>query len=78
MIVPVETSRLSQRQLAVAMGRPVNTVNAIVLGRKAITAATAVDLERVLGISAGLWLRLEASYRLALERGHAVMGQVSD
>ena len=60
------------------MGRPVNTVNAIVLGRKAITAATAVDLERVLGISAGLWLRLEASYRLALERGHAVMGQVSD
>jgi HTH-type transcriptional regulator/antitoxin HigA len=46
------------------MGRPVQTVNEIVRGKKAITAATALDLEDVLGVSAVFWLRLEAAYQL--------------
>ncbi len=58
---------MSQRQLAAAMERPVSAVNAIVLGKKAITP------ERALGIPARTWLRLEADYRLALERGHPVL-----
>ncbi len=64
---------MSQRQLAVAMERPVSAVNAIVLGKKAITPKTALDLERALGISARTWLTLEADYRLAMERGHPVV-----
>lgn len=50
------------------MGRPQQAVNEIVRGKKAVTAETAVDLERVLGIPAYLWLRMEARYRLALAR----------
>ncbi len=60
---------MSQRQLAITMGRPVNTVNEIVAGRKAITPRTALELERVLEIPAHIWVRLEADYRLALEKG---------
>ena len=59
---------MSQRKLARAMGRPVQTVNKIVLGRKALTPRTALELERVLGIPAQFWTRREADYRLALER----------
>ena len=59
---------MSQRKLARAMGRPVQAVNSIVLGRKALTPRTALELERVLGIPAHVWTRLEADYRLALER----------
>jgi HTH-type transcriptional regulator/antitoxin HigA len=50
------------------MGRPQQAVNEIVRGKKALTAETAVELERVLGIPAYLWLRMEARYRLALAR----------
>ena len=64
--------RMSQRQLAAAMERPVNAVNEIVLGKKAITPKTALGLERVLEIPAHVWMRLEADYRLALERQNPV------
>lgn len=63
---------MSQRQLAAAMKRPVNAINEIVLGRKAITPKTALGLERVLEIPAHIWMRLEADYRLALERQNIV------
>ena len=59
---------ISQRKLAKAMGRPVQNINLIVLGRKAITPRTALELEQVLGVPAHVWVRLEADYRLALER----------
>ena len=62
---------MSQRQLATAMKRPVNTINEIVMGRKAVTPRTALGLERVLDVPAHIWLRLEADYRLALERERA-------
>ena len=64
--------RMSQRQLAVAMKRPVNAINEIVLGRKAITPKTALGLERVLEIPAHIWMRLEADYRLALAKQNIV------
>ena len=50
------------------MQRPVNTIHEIILGKKAITPRTALDLARVLEIPAYVWVRLEADYRLALER----------
>ena len=61
---------MSQRQLASDMERPASVVNAIVLGKKAITPRTALGLEKALEIPAHVWMRLEADYRLALERGH--------
>ena len=59
---------MSQRQLAAQMGRPQQAINEIIRGRKALTAETALDLERVLGTPASVWVRLEGDYRLALAK----------
>lgn len=56
----------SQAELARRLDRPLKTVNEIVKGKAAITPTTAIQLERVLGISARLWTSLEAEYRHAL------------
>lgn len=57
---------MTQAELARRMGRPRQTISGIVTGRKAITAETALRLERALGIAAQLWVGLERRYRLAL------------
>ncbi len=59
---------MTQKELAERMGRPVQSINEIIRGKRALTPATALDLERVLGIEAGLWVLLEGDYRLALAR----------
>jgi HTH-type transcriptional regulator/antitoxin HigA len=58
------TMGVSQAELARRAGRPVQAVNEIVRGTKAITAETALQLERVLGVPATFWTRLEENYRL--------------
>ncbi len=70
----IQARGISQRKLAKAMGRPVQNINLIVLGRKAITPRTALELEQVLGVPAHVWVRLEADYRLALERAKTKVG----
>ena len=64
----LQARRMTQKELAQRMGRPIQTVNEIVKGRRALTAETALDLERVLGIEAAAWVRLEGGYRLARAR----------
>ena len=64
----LEVREMTQRALAEAMGRPVQVVNEIVRGKKAITAETAVQLEEALGISAHLWMNLQSAYELQLAR----------
>lgn len=64
----IEARGLSQAELARRMGRPVQVVNEIVRGKKAITAETALGLEDVLGVAAHFWLRLEADYQLSVAR----------
>lgn len=59
---------MTQRALAEAMGRPPQVINAIVRGKKAITAETAIHLEEVLGTSARLWPGLQATYELTRAR----------
>ncbi len=62
---------LSQAELARRMGRPYQVVNDIVNGRRPITAPTALQLERVLGLPARFWMIREADYRLKLARRDA-------
>lgn len=64
----LEARGMTQRALAEAMGRPAQAINEIVRGKKSIAAETALQLERVLGIAAYLWLRLQARYDLATAR----------
>ena len=56
----------TQRDLADVLGRPLQTVNQIINGRKGITPETAVELGAALGTSAELWMNLESGYRLSL------------
>ena len=62
---------MSQRRLAAAMERPVNAVNEIVLGRKPSRQRPRWGLRESWRSSAYL-MRLEADYRLALERQNLV------
>jgi HTH-type transcriptional regulator/antitoxin HigA len=59
---------MSQADLARRMGRPLKTINEVVKGKVAITADTALQLEKVLNIPAGFWLRREQYYRETLAR----------
>lgn len=59
----LDTLGLSQVDLARRAGRPPQAINEIVRGAKEITPETALQLERVLGVPAHVWTRLEADYR---------------
>ena len=59
---------MSQTELAARLGRPVQVVNEIVHGKKAITDHTAIGLEKVLGIPAVFWVNLEQNYRMTKAR----------
>ncbi|MEO6326723.1 MAG: HigA family addiction module antitoxin [Thermoanaerobaculia bacterium] len=56
----------TQADFAAILGRPLQAVNEIIGGKKAITAETAVALSKALGTSAEYWLHLDSLYRLDL------------
>jgi HTH-type transcriptional regulator/antitoxin HigA len=62
---------MTQAELAQRMARPPKTINEIIKGKAAITAETAIQLERALGISARFWNGLESTYRDSLARQEA-------
>ena len=62
----IEVRGMTQRELALAMGRPPQLISEIVRGRRGISAETALQLEAALGTAAHLWVGLDADYRLAL------------
>ena len=64
----IAARKMSQRALAQAMGREPKVISEIIHARKQITPETALQLEAALGIAAGLWVRMEADYRLHLAR----------
>jgi HTH-type transcriptional regulator/antitoxin HigA len=64
----LEAVGLSQADLAERAGRPKKTINEIVKAKAAITADTALQFERVLGVQASFWIGLEQNYRAALAR----------
>jgi addiction module HigA family antidote len=65
----IDERGMSQRELARQMGRPYQSINEILNGRKAVTAETALDLERVLGGNAETWFNLQMIYDLTIARG---------
>jgi addiction module HigA family antidote len=54
--------KLSQNALARAIGVPPRRINEIVLGKRSITADTALRLAKTFGTSEGFWLGLQADY----------------
>lgn len=59
---------ITQTAFAVMAGRPLNVINMIIKGRKGISANTALDLERALGVSANFWARLQAEHDVWVAR----------
>jgi antitoxin HigA-1 len=55
---------LSQNAVARAIGVPPRRINEIVLGKRAITADTALRLAKAFGTSEAFWLGLQADYDL--------------
>lgn len=61
---------LGQVEAARQLGISLNRLNEIVLGKRSITADTALRLSRLLKTSAQLWMRLQADWdlRQAMQR----------
>ena len=55
---------LSQNRLAIDIGVDARRINEIVLGKRSVTADTALRLARYFGISPQFWLGLQAEYDL--------------
>ena len=57
---------MSQNRLALDIGVPARRINEIVLGRRRVTADTALRLSRYLRTSPQFWLGLQSDYDLDL------------
>ncbi len=60
-LAPLE---ISQNKLAVSISVPPRRINEIVLGKRGITADTALRLGRYFGTTPEFWLNLQNSYEL--------------
>ena len=60
----LEPMGLSQNKLALALHVPARRINEIVLGKRRVTADTALRLARYFGMSAQFWLGLQMDYEL--------------
>ena len=59
---------MSQAKLARRCNRSPKLISEIISGKAPIEPATAVHLEKALGLNARIWLGIEADYRLHLQR----------
>jgi len=55
---------ISQNKLAMALHVPARRINEIVLGKRGVTADTALRLARYFGMSPRFWLGLQMDYEL--------------
>src|SRR6056297_1926487 len=67
---------ISQNALARSIDVPPRRINEIVLGKRSISADTAVRLSRAFGTSARFWLGLQADYDL--EEAQLKLGKALD
>ena len=64
----LEALQMSQAELARRCNRSSKLISEIISGKAPIEPATAVHLEKALGLDARIWLGIEADYRLHLQR----------
>jgi len=60
----LKPNNLSQNALARAIGVPPRRINEIALGKRGITADTAIRLAKYFGTSEQFWMGLQADYDL--------------
>jgi antitoxin HigA-1 len=59
---------ISQYQLAKDISVPARRISEIVLGKRSISASTALRLSRYFRLSERFWLNLQSAYDLAVEK----------
>ncbi|MBI4000130.1 MAG: HigA family addiction module antidote protein [Candidatus Omnitrophica bacterium] len=64
-LIPLE---ITQYRLAKDINVPARRINEIVLGKRAISADTALRLSKYFGNSAEFWLNLQARYDLEVQK----------
>jgi len=64
----LDPMEITQYRLAKAINVPARRINEIVLGKRAITADTALRLARYFGTSERFWMNLQARYDLEVEK----------
>ncbi|MDP3938119.1 MAG: HigA family addiction module antitoxin [Deltaproteobacteria bacterium] len=64
----LDPMEITQYRLAKAISVPARRINEIVLGKRAITADTALRLARYFGTSERFWMNLQARYDLEAEK----------
>jgi HTH-type transcriptional regulator/antitoxin HigA len=64
----LEETGMTQIELSNRLGRPVQTINEIIKGKKSITSTTALELEDVLNVPSHIWLGLENQYQIVLAK----------
>ena len=60
----LDPMNLSQNRLALSIGVPPRRINEIVLGKRGLTADTALRLAKFFGMSAQFWTGLQSEYEL--------------
>lgn len=60
----LEPAGMTQAALAKKLGWTRTRLNELIRGKRGITADSALDLARVLGTSAKIWMNLQATYDL--------------
>ncbi|MEB3220462.1 MAG: HigA family addiction module antitoxin [Candidatus Sericytochromatia bacterium] len=64
----IQPMGLTQTALAVGTGIPVSRIHAVIRGTRGVTADTALRLGRFFGVSAELWMGLQADHDLEVQR----------
>ncbi len=64
----LEELEMTPKEFAVRTGKPVKTISEILNGKSSVTPEMAVQFEKVLGISAGFWIRHQADYNEVIAR----------
>lgn len=64
----LKPKNISQNRLAKAIGVPPRRINEIILGKRAITADTALRLGYYFGNSASYWMHIQSEYEIELAK----------
>lgn len=64
-LIPMD---ISQYRLAKDINVPPRRINEIILGKRGITADTALRLSKYFGLSESFWLNLQLKYNLEIEK----------
>jgi antitoxin HigA-1 len=67
----LEELNINPTELARELHVPANRISQLIAGKRAMTADTALRLEKWLGVSAAFWLNLQKRYELDIAREQA-------